>query len=342
MIQKLSNTLEERFRISGDKTLWLTIIDDMIVNGGDKVPATHWVKLDSKDRDATIASAALLEQCRDDSYWQRFDNLAKMLDPIIGCTGMLAASEADYKRYRDFLKLFTGSPDAVAPLMHVIDQGNSNLAVADLGSLMDLALIQAGLPATRSDKKLNIFEIGGGYGRLVEAFFNSRSPNISYVLIDAVPGSLMYAYMYLKKHLPLAKIGFYYNGDEPSLEDFDIYICPAWHFQKSAFPEFDLAINVESFQEMNERHVHGYIELIDDVLRLDGIVYLSNAKDYVLRTNVAYPDHWRCLFRQNTPRSWTPDHPTELFQKSDRSCVAFNELQEIAYRYGLNERAESK
>jgi putative sugar O-methyltransferase len=147
---------------------------------------------------------------------------------------------------------------------------------ADLGSVMDLNLINvyADFPGPRST---TILEVGGGYGRLAEAFYNTFSETMKYVLVDAVPASIMYAYLNMSK-CTSAKVGFYYNHDELDLNKFDVYVMPSWHFKRLNNSEYDISINVESMQEMAQVHVDFYMGLFDAVTRPDGLIYISNGR----------------------------------------------------------------
>ena len=81
------------------------------------------------------------------------------------------------------------------------DLANKNWRYMDLGSLMDMLLLTAFVDL-ENEKPYKILEIGGGFGRLADFLFLSSKANLKYVNIDAVPVSLMYAYLYLKKNFP--------------------------------------------------------------------------------------------------------------------------------------------
>jgi hypothetical protein len=49
--------------------------------------------------------------------------------------------------------------------------------------------------------------------------------------------------------------------------------------------------------------------------RFNGLIYMSNARDYVFKGQWNIPSHWEPLFLGNTPRSWTANHPTQVFRK---------------------------
>jgi hypothetical protein len=96
-------------------------------------------------------------------------------------------------------------------------------------------------------------------------------------------------------------------------------------------------VNIESFQEMTQAAVDAYIDLFDRVADEDAIFYISNAHDYQFRGSWNYPPTWRRLICSNTPRSWTHDHPTELFVRAAGKNGAVNAAVEAAYRFNLQQ-----
>ena len=86
---------------------------------------------------------------------------------------------------------------------------------------------------------------------------------------------------------------------------------------------------------MTQAAVDAYIGLFDRIADDDAIFYLSNAHDYQFRGSWNYPPTWRRLFCSNTPRSWTRDHPTEVFARAAGDHVAVNAAIEAAYRLSL-------
>jgi hypothetical protein len=65
------------------------------------------------------------------------------------------------------------------------------LIITDLGSIIDINIISSFIDPVAKNYK--ILEVGGGYGRLAEVFFNVYGgKNIKYFVVDVVPASLMY------------------------------------------------------------------------------------------------------------------------------------------------------
>lgn len=152
------------------------------------------------------------------------------------------------------------------------------------------------------------------------------------MLVDVVPATLVYAYEYLTRCNPALRVGFFYHDDPFGLDRYDCYIVPTWQMAPVCRRWYDLAVNIQSMQEMEQRHVDHYLRLFDSLLQDGGIVYLCNRRDHQFRGNWRYPDHWECLLKQSTPRSWIRDFPAEVYRKGSRSYAAANRLRDGLYR----------
>lgn len=84
-----------------------------------------------------------------------------------------------------------------------------------------------------------------------------------------------------------------------------------------------------------QAHVDYYLRLFQSVAADQATIYVSNARDYYFRGAFNYPPNWRRLFASNTPRSWKPEHPTEIFRKTSADCSMQNRVIDSAYNYGL-------
>lgn len=293
----------------GEKEVFHAIVSDMLEHGGRLVPSEHWNwNLGTAGKDSTKKVSGY----SDDLFEEKYSRLEMMLNPWVGVTGMKPIDDSALAKYESFL----AKVDHLGLLSgDILAHGTANAWLeTDLGSVMDVNLISAFFTRDQSSGRVCICEVGGGYGRLAEIMVGTLPDTMHYVLVDAVPGSLMYAYSYLKAQLPDHRIGSYYNGD-PYEDEFDCYVMPAWH--ASALPDasFDICINIESMQEMEQHHVDFYIALFDRLTATGGEIYLSNARDYVFRGTWNIPAHWQTVFLSNTPRSWTADHPTHILHK---------------------------
>jgi hypothetical protein len=206
----------------------------------------------------------------------------------------------------------------------------ATLMNSDLGTILDLNLLYSFAPPGDVEPT-RILEVGGGYGRLAEGAFNVFGDTIRYVLVDSVPGSLCYASEYLRRACPSVKVGSYYHGDAFDLEQFHCYVVPSWHFERLNNFSYDISVNIESFQEMSQTHVDHYLRLFNNVARQNGLIYVSNARDYVFKGHWNYPENWQNVLFTNTPRSWTDDHPTEVYIKRSGDFRKANDCLRVFY-----------
>jgi putative sugar O-methyltransferase len=212
-------------------------------------------------------------------------------------------------------------------VQHAID---GNWIAADLYSIMDALELSAFAGATPGPK-LRILEIGGGWGRLPEMLMRMFPGKIEYVMVDAVPISLVSAEAYLRHALPNATFGSFAQGDQYQPGSYDVYFVPSWEAQQLGTSRFDIVVNIESFQEMTQEQVDLYLSWFDLMLADNGIAYIANSRDYVFKGAWNYPTSWRTLVRHRTPRSWTPDNSTQILRKEVGHFTAANAIVDMAY-----------
>lgn len=205
-----------------DEDLMDRIIEDMVQNAGILSPIKHWHLVEANDYKDTDSVDSSIRDSYDDKFKKQYENAAAMLDAWIGCVGKQELSEPSrlQKEYLDEI-------DTLGLCNHLNDNDIAYVD-RDYTTISDVNIINAALEMTPGDTKY-VLEVGGGYGRVSEAIMNVLS-GIRYVMLDAVPGTLLYSYEYLVKMLPNKNIGYYYNGDAFDLEKYDLYIMPAWHF----------------------------------------------------------------------------------------------------------------
>ncbi len=350
MSKIISNTIRvnpvNSFSLEGDKNLFDKIVADQEKYAGLLRPARNWdleigghaggEYFYSQQKGETIE----VDAYSDDRYYENFSSLQKMLEPFVGSTGLQIINKDVIQEYYIYLK----GIDHLGILSNYFESNGEmksqadGLLITDLGSIIDVNVISAFLDPIA--ERYSILEVGGGYGRLAEVFLNMyREKSIKYVLIDAVPASLMYSYLYLSKNFPNLRIGFYYNNDPFDMDLFDCYIMPAWHFDVSEHAgTFDCCINIQSMQEMNQYHIDYYLNLFNHMLKDgSGIAYLSNEKDYIFQGEWNYPVNWKLLLKTRTPRSWTRNSPTEVFLKGAGSFERENLLVDFIYSLQLKE-----
>lgn len=228
----------------------------------------------------------------------------------------------EYIRTIDHLGIVT--PDF---MRHIADH---QWLAADLYSIIDVLELTAFVP-TSTAPKLRILEVGGGWGRLAEMMLALFPGKIEYVMVDAVPVSLVCADAYLRHAFPNLEIGSSARGDSYEPGAYDLYFVPSWDVDRLGSSRFDVVVNIESFQEMTQDRVDLYLSWFDLMLADHGIAYLANSRDYVFKGNWNYPTSWRTLARHRTPRSWTADNSTHVLQKSVGNFSAANMVIDAAY-----------
>jgi hypothetical protein len=320
--------------LGADQNEYSRILDDMVENSGPLIPDPNWLRGDdvSKAAETYNRDEALHVALSEEAYRSKFSKMKELMKAWIGT--MEPPNQGAISRYCRLL----GDNDPLGLWRANIEETGDRipLMTPDLGSMMDLNLLYA-FSASAERRTTKILEVGGGYGRLAEAAFNIFGHSVKYVMIDAVPASLYYSRKYLANACPDARIGSFYDRERDgfNLDDYDIAIVPAWHFQRINKSRYDICVNIESMQEMGQQHVDYYLQLFDS-LAVDGAtIYISNAHDYYFRGSFNYPNNWQKLLCSNTPRSWNFKHPTEIFRKTSHDYSLQNAMVDSIYNYGL-------
>jgi putative sugar O-methyltransferase len=323
----------DRFDVDADMGLLQSLTEDMENHSNSLgVPASWWL-LPKERVKGTMAD--LMEAwcgCVGELPLSDLGEIAK----VSGSSSMIASYEA-YLRSIDHQRLLHG--------ISLKDLGNANWRVMDLGSLMDYLLVSAFLDVSK--ESLRVLEVGGGFGRLAEFLALTGGLHLQYVNIDAVPASLMYSHQYLKHQFPNRKVTMF-SPDRGVDSDCDFLVVPAWHLEQLQLSNFDLGINIESMQEMSQELVDNYLGYFEKKVRSDGLIYLVNSKDYKFQGSWNIPDNWQCLFRHRTPRSWSLNHPAEIFRRTTHNQSSQNMLrtanfeQELALHKGGSPQVEVK
>ena len=311
---------ENRFKVPLNRTLLDAIVADMEENGDALKPSDHW----------TLGE-------------EYTNSMETMIGPWVGRVGCLPLSE------QEKIAKLSGSPSLISdhitylksvdhlnllpddPLPYLASLG---FRLTDLHSLIDLSILTAFFP--HSDQgKLNVLEVGGGFGRLAEVLQLWKPGGFRHILVDAVPISLMFAVEYLNTSFPNLTVRYAEQADDFENADIDILVVPSWRTEPLKNLDVDLCVNIESFQEMDQHHVDYYLELFDTATKDNGMIYISNSRDYVFKGNITIPEHWELMFKHRTPRSWTRNHPTEVFAKRNLNCHAIKVLRDAYYEKEL-------
>ncbi|NTW85116.1 MAG: putative sugar O-methyltransferase [Holophagaceae bacterium] len=306
----------DRFDVDADMDLLHSLTDDM-ENSLSSLgrPASSWML--SKEQARGSMSDLMKDWCGSVGELSLSD--VSKITSVSGSHSMISGYET-YLRSIDHQQLLQG--------LSLGELGDANWRVMDLGSLMDYLLLSAFLDISQDN--LKILEVGGGFGRLAEFLTLTGGPHMQYVNIDAVPASLMYCHQYLKHRFPDRKV-MLFSPDRDIDSDCDFLVVPAWHLDQLQLSNFDLGINIESMQEMNQELVDSYLGYFERKVRTDGLIYLVNSRDYKFQGSWNIPNNWQCLFRHRTPRSWTPNHPAEIFRRTTRDQSRQNLLRTATF-----------
>lgn len=330
---------EESFNIALDKKLYQRIFEDMLENSGDFLPRDTWLIVEDEATEDDRQEKISIEEARSISEKNRFrfPKLTDMLTPWLGVTGRLASGNQDIiDQAREWLVQLGAEP----MLDMLLDK--SYVMYSDVRTVSEVAMI-GHLPLP--DNGFHVLEIGGGYGRLCEALLNVGPERMLYVLADSVPLSLVYAYLFLKKNCPQKRIGIYLDDPAPDLAQYDCYIVSTWRLEqliRESHVHFDLAVNIQSMQEMSQWHVDTYLNLFNCALKDGGYVYLDNNKRYLFQGDWNYPKNWRMLLRYDTPFSWSDDCPVEIFCKMEQDQGPYNAMISLGHNQSIKDREALK
>ena len=126
--------------------------------------------------------------------------------------------------------------------------------------------------AFSSDRPQTLLEIGGGFGGLA-AVIMSYNPAVTYVLLD-LEETLFYQAIYLSNTFGRERVVLCDQGRPmPQLEPGRFYLVPQAQYQLIENVKFDLAINQQSMQEMNQLQVDHYCNLLE---RTSVLFYSAN------------------------------------------------------------------
>lgn len=321
------------YNVKADIDLYWVIANDMLENAGKFAPRSVWQRLDDAADYSTYKPGA--ERYKElvltpdemkaaaEKSIASYPNMEDMLDAWVGPRGKRdVLDEKLLQRYRDYLEQLGD-----ASFYDAFRKSENYKIMSDFLSVEEVTILHKEL---YDKEQVNVLEIGGGYGRLCEAFFNTFEECGHYVLADSVPLSLMYAYLYLCKALPDKKVGIYYFDTDPT--KYDCYIVPTWRLEEVfGNASFGLVVNIQSMQEMSQWHVDYYLDFFDNHLEEDGIIYLNNNKRYVFKGQWNYPAHWSLHFRHNSPWAWSSDCPIEVFIKKKTDFTNRNKLVDYAH-----------
>jgi SAM-dependent methyltransferase len=240
-----------------------------------------------------------------------------------------------------------------------------HVMMSDMESVLDVNILLGHLQQTQrapgaaagaaatAPLRLRVLEIGAGFGRLAEALRLVLEPRatggllLSHLIVDAVPATLIYCYLYLQAAFSALgqqqgdgvarRVGFYFAGSDAEEyrrdpDQFAAFVMPAWAFaeelQAGRFDgRFDACVNVQSMQEMEQWHIDFYIHAFNRAARPGGVIFNSNSRLWQFRGEWRWPPRWGApLLNASLPgRSWTRRFETLVFRQPpafDAAAVA--------------------
>ena len=123
-----------------------------------------------------------------------------------------------------------------------------------------------------SKKKINVLEIGAGWGAVAYQLLKSLDIN-SYTICD-IHENLFISSFFLQANFA-QKPSFFVINDEFQISDNSLVFCSPKKL-KNIQGNYDLIINMQSFQEMYIKNVREYLEYAKEHLSDNGILYSEN------------------------------------------------------------------
>ena len=121
--------------------------------------------------------------------------------------------------------------------------------------------------------KINIMEIGGGWGLLGSLLLKQK--NICYVSVDLPSMSMCCAYFLMKLGYNVLCYGEYDDIND-AIQNYDVVIIPPCEVSKIKNNSIDIVFNANSFPEMPYDMIKYYIENINRVCKKDSYFYYDN------------------------------------------------------------------
>ena len=258
-----------------------------------------WEVFESLENPELANFGAWSEQVSRDLTPKSVFDFTQVIDDLIGIRGMAPPSESDWKLYRNFLRSYPNTWKTYS-----IARNYKRNKLTDLGSVIDLTLM---IPLFHKKESPKVLEIGGGYGRLLEAALSNKFKFSEWYLFDVVPSSLALAMEYLQQ-----------NGDISRVVDRNgIHFFQPSDLAKVNDDSIDLIINIESFQEMTQEWVDFWVDVINSKTKSGSYFYHSNSFSYKNRFNLNLGPNWGLVKEIDSPRHWSSGHKTEIWKRQE-------------------------
>ncbi len=176
-------------------------------------------------------------------------------------------------------------------------------------------------------------EIGGGFGRVTDGMLHLFEGRARSIVVDSNPAALAASYAYLCARWPELNTKICIASlDAWDLEEMDILIVPSWHLGGDVLSgRVDLLADLGGVEALGEAERSAHFAFIDRTTAPGGLLYFMHSRDLVSARDDVYPRTWQLRYKRRTPWSQSPDHPAEIYLKTDRDCLAANRRTELAY-----------
>ncbi len=126
----------------------------------------------------------------------------------------------------------------------------------------------------RGIKEPAIMEIGGGLGGLTALLRSYFKDKLTLYLVD-IPETLLLQEWHLRARFPEAKTSYKPGSNSVVFEKGGLNFINAY-VVSSQICEIDVAINIDSMQEMDASIANGYVKYIEQTIRPNGFFYFQN------------------------------------------------------------------
>jgi hypothetical protein len=184
-----------------------------------------------------------------------------------------------------------------------------------------------------AEAPLRCLEIGRGFGRLSDGMLHVFDGRATVTIVEADPVALAASYAYLTTRWPNLKAKICTTPLEA--RDFDtaeILIVPWWHLGDGHLTQrADFLADLSGFETLSDADLAAHLAVLETAAVPNALLYFMHSRDRLNPRGYAYSPTWHLRYKRRTPWSESPDHPAEVYLRSDRDCRAANRRTELAY-----------
>ncbi len=217
---------------------------------------------------------------------------------------IFVASYADYLKATDIKEIFNIASEPKIGNPFIVEYKNQLLSQDLCNSIHEFYSITNKIAG---QSKMNIAEIGAGYGRLATVFLKVL-PQCTYTIID-IPPALHVSQKYISAVFPNDRIFFFHSFksfNQIKKEFISARIRFILPHQLEYLPKkyYNLMINISSFHEMTREQIKNFVSLIDRLTH--GFFYLkqwrksrTSVNSYIKEFDYQFPKNWRLIYRRS-------------------------------------------